>query len=158
MRMTTLAALLAAAFSSGVWAQTAGPSSSQAPYVTPTAPGWSVTSVLTVGDSADNGFRMVGIPDGLGAFDNGDDTFTVLMNHELGPAAGVARSHGNTGAFVSELVLRKTDLRVLAGRDLARDVRVWDAATSAYIGAVGQKWDAASNGHGVRRRRSHSED
>ena len=27
--------------------------------------------------------RMAGIPDGLGAFDNGDGTMTVLMNHEL---------------------------------------------------------------------------
>ena len=32
---------------------------------------------------------MVGIPDGLGAFDNGDGTFTVLMNHELGNTQGV---------------------------------------------------------------------
>ncbi len=30
---------------------------------------------------------MVGIPDGLGAFDNHDGTFTVLMNHELGNTA-----------------------------------------------------------------------
>jgi len=37
---------------------------------------------------------------GLGAFDNGDGTFTVLMNHELGATSGVARAHGGKGAFV----------------------------------------------------------
>ena len=40
---------------------------------------------------------MVGIPDGLGAFDNYDDTFTVLMNHEIAPASGVPRQHGSPG-------------------------------------------------------------
>jgi hypothetical protein len=45
---------------------------------------------------------MAGTPDGLGAYDNGDGTFTVLMNHEFGAATSVARSHGNTsGSFVS---------------------------------------------------------
>ena len=39
-------------------------------------------SILTAGDSV-NGYRMAGWPDGLGAYDNGDGTFTLLMNHEL---------------------------------------------------------------------------
>jgi hypothetical protein len=30
-------------------------------------------------------YRMVGIPDGMGAFDNHDGTFTLLMNHEVAP-------------------------------------------------------------------------
>jgi hypothetical protein len=42
-------------------------------------------------DSVD-GYRMVGIPDGLGAFDNGDRTFTLLMNHELGSTLGAVRA------------------------------------------------------------------
>jgi hypothetical protein len=46
-------------------------------------------------------YRMAGIPEGLGAFDNGDGTITVLMNHELTATAGVSRTHGGTGAFVS---------------------------------------------------------
>ena len=72
-----------------------GPSSSATPYVTPTAAGISVTSILTVGDAAANGYKMVGIPDGLGAYDNGDGTFTVLMNHELGSTEGISRAHGD---------------------------------------------------------------
>ena len=50
---------------------------------------------------------MVGITDGLGAYDNGDGTFTVVMNHEIGGSItkgeiaplGIARAHGNAGAL-----------------------------------------------------------
>ena len=35
-------------------------------YLTPTAPGVEVTPLLTTGDSV-NGYRMVGVPDWLGA-------------------------------------------------------------------------------------------
>ena len=44
------AAVLAAA--PAAHAQYTGPSSSQSPYIVPTAPGWGVASILTVGDSA----------------------------------------------------------------------------------------------------------
>ena len=73
----------------------AGPlgSSSQSTYLLPSMSGTALTSLLTVGDAAGNGYRMAGIPDGLGAFDNGDGTFTLLMNHELGTTAGGARTH-----------------------------------------------------------------
>ena len=70
---------------------------------------------------------MAGIPDGLGAFDNGDGTFTVLMNHEIGTTPdgaplGAVRAHGAAGAFVSEWVFDKTTLEVLSGKDLIQHV------------------------------------
>ncbi len=104
-----------------------GPSSSQSPYLVPSARGVSITSVLTVGDAAGtapNGtpYRMVGIPDGLGAYDNGNGTFTVLMNHELGADKGVVRAHGAAGAFVSKWIVRKRDLKVLSGQDLIQNL------------------------------------
>lgn len=104
-----------------------GPSSSASPYVVPTLPGVDVTSILTVGDSVNlkpdgvTPYRMVGIPDGLGAFDNGDGTFTLLINHEIA-SGGAARAHGGTGAFVSEWVIRKDTLEVVGGRDLIENV------------------------------------
>lgn len=100
-----------------------GPSSSQSPYLVPTAPHASTTSLLTVGDSVGD-YRMVGIPDGLGAFDNGDGTFTVLMNHELRPDRGSVRDHGATGAFVSKWTINKKSLKVLAGDDLVKQVQL----------------------------------
>jgi hypothetical protein len=63
-----------------------GPSSSQTPYLLSSDSHVYTESLLTAGDSVD-GYTMAGIPDGLGAFDNGNGTFTVLMNHEI-PRAG----------------------------------------------------------------------
>ena len=99
-----------------------GPSSSQSPFLIPTAPGVSTESLITVGDPAGNGYRMVGIPDGLGAYDNGDGTITVLMNHELGAARGVVRAHGSKGSFVSRWIIRTSDHKVLSGSDLIRRI------------------------------------
>lgn len=112
-------------------AQTTGPSSSAAPYLQSTDSGvTSFTSILTTGNSV-GGYQMAGIPDGLGAYDNGNGTFTVLMNHELGSTLGVARAHGGIGAFVSEWVINKSDLSVVSGGDLIKKVYGWDAATQA---------------------------
>jgi hypothetical protein len=94
-----------------------GPSSSDSPYLVPHAPGVTVKSVLTTGDSV-GGYRMAGTPDGLGAFDNGDGTFTVLMNHEFRSSLGIARAHGGTGSFVSKWVIDKETLQVRSGSDL----------------------------------------
>jgi len=98
-----------------------GPSSSQLPYLTSTSNLVNLTSVLTTGDKI-AGYTMVGIPDGLGAFDNKDGTMTVLMNHELSSTAGVTRAHGGAGAFVSQWVIDKTTLQVLSGEDLIEKI------------------------------------
>jgi hypothetical protein len=118
-----------------------GPSSSATPYLTPMDAGVEFTSVLTSGDSVkkknkgNESYRMVGIPDGLGAFDNGDGTITVLMNHELTNTVGVARAHGGKGAFVSKWQIRKSDLKVLNGEDQINTVKLWDGAK--YVETAG---------------------
>jgi hypothetical protein len=100
-----------------------GPSSSQSPHVVRSQSGVVTKSILTTGDAVGD-YRMVGIPDGLGAFDNGDGTFTVLLDHELGATAGVARAHGAPGAFVSRWTIRKDDLSVVNGADLITHVNL----------------------------------
>lgn len=111
-----------------------GVSTSSTPYIVPTVPGAYFRSLLTVGETAATGsYRMVGIMDGVGAYDNNDGTFTVLINHELGNTSGVTRAHGSTGAFVSKWTVRKSDMAVLSGTDLIRSVNVWNSATSSYI-------------------------
>jgi hypothetical protein len=108
-------------------AQTTGPTSSVEPYVDASIAGVRTASILTVGDApAGSTYRMVGIPDGLGGFDNGDGTFTLLMNHELGATAGIVRAHGATGAFVSKWVIDSTTLEVIAGEDQINRVFVWE--------------------------------
>jgi hypothetical protein len=98
-------------------------------------------SILTTGDSV-GGYRMVGIPDGLGAYDNGDGTFTLLSNHEIPSTSGVVRAHGARGAFVSKWIIRKSDLSVLSGEDLIKTVNVRDPALGTWAAASG---DAAPN-------------
>lgn len=134
-------ALSAALFQGTVSSADTGPSSSQTPYLVPTSPGVEFVSILTVGDAVKKShagnqtYRMVGIPDGLGAFDNGDGTLTVLMNHELTPTSGVPRDHGGTGAFVSSWQVRKSDLKVLRGGDLIQRVQLWNG--TAFVEAPG---------------------
>jgi hypothetical protein len=108
-----------------------GPSTTTPPYVLPMVPGAQTTSILTTGDIVGS-YKMGGIPDGLGAFDNGDGTFTVLMNHELGTPfpetvpptgpLGLVRAHGGKGAYVSRWVIDKATLKVIAGEDLMKRV------------------------------------
>jgi RTX calcium-binding nonapeptide repeat (4 copies)/Bacterial protein of unknown function (DUF839) len=109
-----------------------GPSSSQSPYLLSTDSNVYTESLLTAGDTV-GGYKMEGTPDGLGAFDNGDGTFTVLMNHEFGATAGAIRAHGAAGAFVSEWVFDKTTLEVKSGHDLMQHVFTYDAATHGYV-------------------------
>jgi hypothetical protein len=136
--LIALAALLVVAGTVAVTAaDTKGPSSSATPYLVSVDPAAKTTSLLTVGDSVNNKpdgtpYRMVGIPDGLGTFDNGDGTFTLVMNHELVNTIGVERAHGAKGAFVSKWIIRKSDLTVVSGADLIQQVATWNTATSSY--------------------------
>jgi Ca2+-binding RTX toxin-like protein len=104
-------------------------------YLIPTAPGVEVKPILSTGDSV-NGYRMAGIPDGLGAYDNGDGTFTVLMNHELTSNKGTVRAHGSIGAFVSKWVFDKATGNVLSGGDLIKQVFQYDPGTASYVAAT----------------------
>jgi hypothetical protein len=101
-------------------------------YIKPLAEGWEVKPLLEVGQAAANGYRMVGVPDGLGAYDIGDGTLTVLMNHEISPDKGALRAHGAKGAFVSRWVIRLTDLSVVSGEDMVSEVQLWDTGSSTY--------------------------
>jgi len=102
-----------------------GPSTNTSPYLVPTAEGVNFTSILSAGETAANGYKMVGVPDGMGAFDNNDGTFSVVLNQELGNTAGITRAHGNTGAFVSKWIIKKSDLSVVSGQDLIKNVYAW---------------------------------
>lgn len=117
-------------FTSSVLAQVTvtGPSSSQSPYLQPIAAGSTITSLFTVGNSV-NGYTMAGLPDGLGAYDNNDGTFTLLMNHEMGSTAGTVHAHGSTGAFVSKWVINKNTLSVVSGTDLTQNMNLWTGST-----------------------------
>jgi hypothetical protein len=115
-------------------------SSSQSAYVLPQGSGWAVVPLLTVGDRPTGStYAMVGKADGLGALAGRISAagevlepgryMTVFMNHELPVWAGAVRTHGTTGAFVSQWTVDLNSLRVIEGRDLV-------ARTFAFSGGV----------------------
>ena len=113
-------------------AQVTGPSTTSSPYLLPDVTGAVFTSLLTANETV-GGYRMCGLLDGMGAYDNGDGTFTVVINHEMSNSAGVVRAHGSTGAFVSKWIINKSTLAVTSGSDLIQTVHLWNNATSAYV-------------------------
>ncbi|MEB3200702.1 MAG: alkaline phosphatase PhoX [Synechococcaceae cyanobacterium] len=119
-----------------------------------------VTNGLTPGSPV---YAPPGIPDGQGAYDNGDGTYTLLVNHELGAANGYGYvlpnvSGGFTGARVSSLIISKDvdrnaanglQSRVLAA-GLAYDAIYLDGSTTPIdevsdLGAAGFKRFCAAN-------------
>lgn len=89
-------------------------------YITPVDKDWQVRPIITVGEAAANGYAMIGVPDGLGAYANADGSMTLLMNHELAGNKGTVRAHGQKGAFVSRWVIDVESLQVQRGADLVR--------------------------------------
>lgn len=132
----TFSGVLALILSTPTHAQLRGLTGST-PYVLPVDTRTETMSLLTVdntGAAADDvvpkigggSYGMAGIPDGLGALDNGDGTFTLFVNHELGNTVGVVRDHGGKGAFVSKWIVDVNSLAVLYGGDLIQQVYGWD--------------------------------
>ena len=118
---------------------TQSPTSSATPYVLPVAGGGvlSVVSFMTVGDSVNlradgvTPYRMAGIPDGMGAYDNGDGTMTLFVNHEhTATANGINHAHQPAGvvggSYVSRWIVKTTPgadfLRVTDGQDLMTSI------------------------------------
>lgn len=82
------------------------------------ASGVNIKPILTVGESLqqENGqtYQVAGIPDGMGAYDNKNRTFTVLLNHELSAPTNLS------DARVSKLQIssKSGDLQVEGGKYL----------------------------------------
>jgi muconolactone delta-isomerase len=95
------------------------------PYVEPVGGEYQLKALFSVDDKVPllggapgQQYRMVGIPDGLGAHPNRDGTSTLFMNHELGFTAlsePVVGGPKNRGAIVSQWILDQ-DGDPVAGR------------------------------------------
>jgi len=113
--------------------------SSLDPFVVNTQPNIHFISLLTSGDTIISKglipWVFAGIPDGLGAFDNGNGTATILVNHEIESTKGAVRAHGATGAFISEIVVNKNDFSIVSAGDAIGSEYTW--STSANLGAGG---------------------
>lgn len=125
-----LVAVAALAVAGNVAAQVLvqGPSSTrtsyQVPYNAASGVVRNITSIVSTLDlvpttgALATPFETAGILDGLGAYDNGNGTVTVLASHEINTPNGVIRRHGAKGTFVMELILDKNTLQVISAQDL----------------------------------------
>ncbi len=118
-----------------------GPSTTQTPYLVASAPRVAFTSILSAGDIAGSkpggaARPFVGVPDGIGAFGNGDGTATVLVNHEIGAASGVVREHGSAGAFIDRFVIDTRTLQIVAASDLVKTVFQDNDGGGSYVDAT----------------------
>jgi Ca2+-binding RTX toxin-like protein len=118
---------------------TTGPSTSTDPFLLSREPNVHITSIITTGDAlpptgAYGGGEVMfgGIPDGIGAFDNGDGTITVLVNHEIS-SGGIVRDHGSTGAYIDILTIDKGTLQVVGADDAMQTMHLWNDATDSYF-------------------------
>jgi len=112
--------------------------SSLDPFVVNTQPNVHFISLLTSGDTIiSNGlipWVFAGIPDGLGAYDNGNGTATVLVTHEFDTSKGVVRKHGAIGAFISEIVINKSDLSIVSAGDAIVSEYLWSPTVNSGAG------------------------
>lgn len=104
-----------------------GPSTTTDPFLLALEPNVTITSILTTGDALTGSTTGVfgGIPDGIGAFDNGDGTVTVILDHEIA-SGGSVRDHGGTGAYIDTIIVDKATLAVVGGDDTIKTVNLWN--------------------------------
>ena len=111
MRRTFIAVLLVGGVVAGV---AAAAIQNVKPYAVGIAGGYQTTRLISSGDTVPETsqpwkeFKIVGIPDGLGAHANPNGTRTVFMNHELTGSTlsePVVGDPLNRGAYVSKLTL-----------------------------------------------------
>jgi hypothetical protein len=116
----TMTALLTA--STATWLA-ATPASAVQPYVEPIGSAYQIIPILSVADQVPETsdpslqYQMIGIPDGLGAYDRHDGTIALLMNHELTKGTmsqPVVGGPMNRGAIISRFILSQ-DGTVLSG-------------------------------------------
>jgi hypothetical protein len=137
MKNTLQTLLLGVLTAGSALAQTSvtGPSSSQTPYLNPTIANSTITSIFTATQTSGT-YTCSGLMDGAGAWDNGNGTFSMLINHEAGNTAGAVRAHGSVGAFVSKWIINKSTLAVVSGVDLIQNVNIWNGTAYTTYNAT----------------------
>lgn len=110
-----------------------GRSTNVAPYVVPMTDGVRTASLFTVDDGvrAGDGHDLVGVPDGMGAI-RGKTGVVVYNNHEFEADEGEVHAHGQTGSFVSKMLIDPATGVVKSNTDLVTRVAHYDYTTGAY--------------------------
>jgi hypothetical protein len=127
-------------------------------YMISTNSAVSLTPIATTGDTI-GGTIIRGIPDGMGAFDNGRGGITLLSNHEVSTTDKVAlRSKSDTsqwGVSITSLNYSPSARAVTSATPLIHDIQYWNYKTGKYqetpIGGEPANVAAGTFGWGISR-------
>jgi hypothetical protein len=103
------------------------------PYLVPLTPGAAVDPIISAGDIV-GGYQMTGIPDGLGAFNDGGDALQVMMNHELGRTFPAVPP--GVDARISKLTLNRKTHGVLGAQYLFTGQEFFERFCSATLETI----------------------
>jgi len=166
-KFTALALVCSAGMTASVLAQAiTGPSTLQSPYMLPAtgATGVKFVSIISNGNGltttagtpdetyallqrdasgnwnpqTNSPYRLVGIPDGMGAYrseqDIAEGTFTLLVNHEIGNTVGPVQAYGLRGSHVSRWRINAdpTNLLVTGGASASDTLKLWNSTTNTF--------------------------
>ncbi|MEI6254468.1 MAG: hypothetical protein WCP30_16855, partial [Mycobacteriaceae bacterium] len=124
-------------------------SSAQGPYAIPAAKGVTIQPLLTVGETTTltsgavpDGYRLTGIPDGMGAYQDEQGLVHVFMNHEFGDGRPdregiiytipVVDEPGIKGAYISEIILDPQTGAVVSADNAFNQAKQWNPATQTF--------------------------
>ena len=105
-------------------------------YMISTNSAVTLTPIATTGDVV-SGTVIRGIPDGMGAFDNGNGGITVLSNHEVSTTDKIAlRSASNTsqwGVSVTKMNYSPSAKKITSASPLIKDFQYFNYKTGTYV-------------------------
>ena len=95
---------------------------------------WQMTTLINMkGNNLTNNYRLVGVPDGIGAINNKNKKILIYINHEISNDSGIKRLHGGRGSFVSEWILDLKTKKITSGNDLIKKVMLWDRDQKKFV-------------------------
>lgn len=104
-------------------------------YVLPTNSAVEIEPIATTGDKI-TGYTVRGIPDGMGAFANGQGGITLLSNHEVAINDAIAKKSASTtntwGTTITKFNYSPNSRTITSASNLFNNVNFWNYNTSAY--------------------------
>ena len=126
------------------------PSTDQLPYAIPDGFGFSTEPLYTVGETttltstgAAGGYRLTGVPDGMGVYTDEQGLVHVFMNHEIGDSKDqpdklpiltipVVGEPGYRGAYVTEIILDPKTGNVVSADQAFDQAMYWNVGTQSF--------------------------
>ena len=140
----SVTAVVAATAAATVVTYRTGPSSSANPYVVAAdgSPVREIVSILTVGDSI-GGFQLLGIPDGIGSFMEGDNV-RIAIDHEHTSAMNSGQHPFQSGSVsggssISKWLVNPATFEVLSGGEAMTSLQT---VTNGTGGALNDGFNA----------------